>query len=138
MNAPDVILIIEDNETDQYVARRRLTKRWPNATVVAACDGVEAIAYLDSGSTLPDLILLDINMPRMGGHDFLAAWFGGRAIKIPIVVMLTSSTQEEDRRRSSRHPNVRGYPTKPIDKQDLEDLSAVLQAGIAVSGDRAA
>lgn len=126
MSDPIRILVIEDNETDQYVARRRLKKRWPEALIVAVNDGVEAIAHLDAATDLPDLILLDINMPRMGGHEFLAAWFSDRALAIPVVVMLTSSTQEEDRQRAARYKNVRGYVTKPLDPTDVEQLSVLV------------
>lgn len=126
MSDPIRILVIEDNETDQYVARRRLKKRWPEALIVAVNDGVEAIAHLDAATDLPDLILLDINMPRMGGHEFLAAWFSDRALAIPVVVMLTSSTQEEDRQRAARYKNVRGYVTKPLDPTDVEQLAVLV------------
>ena len=126
MKSPTHILVIEDTETDQYVARRRLHKRWPEAEIVAATDGIEAIAWLDGGGPVPDLILLDINMPRMNGHDFLAARFGERATSVPVVVMLTSSVQEDDRQRTSRYPNVRGYVIKPLDPDDVDMLERLI------------
>ena len=126
MKSPTHILVIEDTETDQYVACRRLHKRWPEAEIVAATDGIEAIAWLDGGGPVPDLILLDINMPRMNGHDFLAARFGERATSVPVVVMLTSSVQEDDRQRTSRYPNVRGYVIKPLDPDDVDMLERLI------------
>ncbi len=126
MTSPSHILVVEDSETDQYVARRRLHKRWPDAEIVFVTDGVEAIAWLDGDPPMPQLILLDINMPRMNGHDFLAAWFGERAMSIPVVVMLTSSTQEDDRQRTARYPNVRGFLIKPLDPDDIDMLEELI------------
>jgi CheY-like chemotaxis protein len=70
------VLLVEDNEVDAKVFRRALRRVDDTACVVHAKDGVEALEVLDldggkRGIASPYLIMLDINMPRMGGHEFL-------------------------------------------------------------------
>ncbi len=72
MHDRKLILVVEDQEPDQFIAKRNLSRHWPDTTIEVVSDGEEAIEYLDSiPDNLPDLILLDINMPRMDGHTSL-------------------------------------------------------------------
>ena len=124
MKAPRTILVVEDQEIDRKVAARILRKVWPATAVLEARDGEEAIKTLEHcGSAMPDLILLDINMPKMSGHEFLESWFTGRGNEIPVVIMLTSSNSPTDRERASRFPCVRGYIVKPITRALAEQLT---------------
>lgn len=124
MKAPESVLLVEDNQVDQYLARHMLKKRWPEATLQVANDGAEAIALLTGADeTLPELILLDINMPGMNGHEFLERWYEDKGRETPVVVMLTSSSQNEDRERASRFCCVKDYLVKPLSVQALTDLA---------------
>ena len=117
MNAPRCILIVDDRESDRVLARRVLRKAWPDATVFEACGGEEAIELLDSRDDIDlDIILLDINMPKMGGHEFLEAWYAESGIDVPVVFMLTSSDLPADRERAERFASVRNYIVKPLSK----------------------
>ena len=115
MNAPRCILIVDDRESDRTLARRVLRKAWPDTTVLEACDGEEAIELLHSRDDIDlDIILLDINMPKMGGHEFLEAWYADSGIDVPVVFMLTSSDLPTDRERTERFASVRNYIVKPL------------------------
>src|ERR1700759_1499503 len=75
MNDPIRILLVEDEEINNYIATRLIQKAMPDATVISCLHGKQAIDLLmkmkHDGSKLPDIILLDINMPVMNGWEFL-------------------------------------------------------------------
>ena len=123
MNDPERILVVEDTDVDRRLAERVLRKVWPDVAVLVARDGRHAIEVLEGcGEAMPDIILLDVNMPTMSGHDFLEAWYAGRGTDIPVVMMLTSSNQAIDRERASRFTCVKGYIVKPITRATAESL----------------
>lgn len=127
MFVPDLILVVEDQEPDQFIANRNLSRQWPDVNIVTVSDGEEAIEYLESGlEMLPDLILLDINMPRMDGHAFLAEWSKLHNTNIPVVIMLTSSEQESDKKSSMGYHCVKDYLLKPLNKKTVQSLDAIL------------
>ncbi|MEM9171132.1 MAG: response regulator [Pseudomonadota bacterium] len=123
MHHPQKVLLVEDNEDDQYIGRYVIKKQWPHAQIVVAKDGLHAIEVLEeAGMKPPDLILLDINMPRMDGHEFLAAWYGERGLHIPVVVILTSSEQAQDKQRTSQYSCVSDYLIKPLTQDNLATM----------------
>lgn len=125
---PQKILLVEDQEADQFIAKRNLRKRWPDVEILCALDGEQAIEVLESNmDCLPDLILLDINMPRMNGHEFMNAWSKRHNQSIPVVVMLTSSDQKADKEQAKEYAFVRDYILKPLDKNTVEALGTVLK-----------
>ena len=76
MAEPRKILLVEDSDDDRYITTYVLRKRWPDIEILDAWNGEEAIEVLERcGDAPPDLILLDINMPLMNGHEFLECWF---------------------------------------------------------------
>lgn len=125
-SAPSSVLVIDDDANDQFIAKYQLEKRWPGVEVLQALDGQEAIEILDTRlDDLPDLLLLDINMPRLDGHGFLETWCRSRNRTLPIVVMLTSSNQTTDRERTRVYPTVREYLVKPLDRENIGVLERV-------------
>lgn len=127
MGDSKAVLLVDDSGDDQFIAKYAMRKRWPDAEVICASDGVEAIRLLESRATHPpDLIILDINMPRMDGHEFLETWYHDHALDIPVVVVLTSSDQQSDKDRAGRFACVRDYVVKPIDASVLERLEPIL------------
>jgi len=121
------ILLVEDQEDDQYLAKRNIARRWPDAQILSAFDGQEAIEVLEANKDcLPDLILLDMNMPRMNGLEFLDAWSKLHKLSVPVVVMLTSSDQRTDKEHAQQYCCVRDYIVKPLNKAAVQQIGEML------------
>jgi CheY-like chemotaxis protein len=122
------ILLVEDNPGDARLTREALAMSKLRNNLHLARDGEEALAFLRregrfAGAPAPDLILLDLNLPRRSGREVLEEVKKDVALMhIPIVV-LTSSQAEEDIMRSYQlHANC--FITKPV---DFEQLNRVVQ-----------
>jgi CheY-like chemotaxis protein len=123
------ILLVEDNPGDADLAREALAtgKVLNHLNVVA--DGEEAMAYLRrqgkyAKSTRPDLVLLDLNLPKMDGRQVLAEIKSDEDLKsIPVVILTTSAAETDIIKSYSLHANC--YITKPI---DLDQFMKVVQA----------
>jgi CheY-like chemotaxis protein len=116
---PMQILLIEDDTADQMLFNTIAKQAMPDAVITCAADGKEAISILENSETDPDIIFLDINMPRMNGHEFLEAY--GEKIEqmnIPVHV-LTSSQYEKDSVLFSPYKYVRGYHIKATDYSNI-------------------
>lgn len=116
---PVEILLVEDNPGDVRLTREALKEGKVNNNLSVAPDGVEALAFLRkegkySGATRPDLILLDLNLPKMDGREVLAAVKADPALKNIPVVILTSSEAEQDIVRAY-DLSANCYVTKPVD-----------------------
>lgn len=126
---PVEILLVEDNPGDARLTREALKdgKVYNRLTVVP--DGVEALAYLRrdgqyAGAAQPDLILLDLNLPRKDGREVLEEIKADDRLKRIPVVILTSSSAEQDVLKSyGLHANC--YVTKPV---DLDQFMAAVKA----------
>ena len=128
---PSCVLVVDDEEIDQFIASHVISQHWQDCRLLFANDGLEAIELLkENRENPPDLILLDINMPRMNGHTFLDAWYTDRDLESPAVVMLTSSNQEQDRERVADFACVKGYMVKPVSP---ESLSAIKLSPASIS-----
>lgn len=113
-------MIVDDSESDQYLTQVVL-EEYNNIHILQAYDGEEALQMLAELRQQPDVIFLDINMPRMNGFEFLEEYCKGSDYA-NIVAMLTSSDQEIDQERAMRYKCVKAYFTKPIDVDDLKSL----------------
>jgi two-component system, response regulator len=116
------ILLIEDNESDELLTIRALRKAGISNEIVVTRDGAEALDYLfrrgayaarDSG-VLPAVALLDLNLPKIGGLDVLRQIRQGELTRRLPVVVLTSSSEEEDVIRSY-DLGANAYVRKPVD-----------------------
>jgi chemotaxis family two-component system response regulator Rcp1 len=113
------VLLVEDDPGDVLIAREALLAGDVDSRLDVVSDGVEAIAYLRNedeyrDATRPDLILLDLNLPRKSGHEVLAEVKADPALRsIPVVVLTTSGAVEDVSRCYDLHANV--YVTKPVD-----------------------
>ncbi len=110
------ILLIDDSEADQFIGDRIITQAYPNVKIIKAMDGQEALDLMAEHNIVPDVILLDINMPRIRGHDFLAKFTNNNTREIPVIVMLTSSDQEQDKAQTTHYKCVKDYFLKPLRK----------------------
>jgi chemotaxis family two-component system response regulator Rcp1 len=116
---PIEILLVEDNPGDVRLTREALRdgKIYNNLYVVR--DGVEAMAFLRktgqyTRAPRPDLILLDLNLPRKDGHEVLAEVKTDESLRrIPVVILTTSQAEEDIIRTYDLHVNC--YITKPVD-----------------------
>lgn len=122
MKSKKPILLVEDDKVDAMTVRRALKEIKVTNNVILASNGEEAIEYLlKPDSEMPCIILLDLNMPKMNGLEFMkVAKENEKLRKIPIVV-LTTSSEERDRMNSFQN-GVAGYMTKPVDYQQFVDV----------------
>jgi two-component system, chemotaxis family, response regulator Rcp1 len=123
------ILLVEDNPGDVRLTQEALktSKLWHNLTVVR--DGIEAMAYLHReamfpNATVPDLILLDLNLPKKDGREVLAEIKSDDRLKlIPVVVLTTSKADEDIIKTYTLHANC--YIQKPV---SFQGFSAVVRS----------
>jgi CheY-like chemotaxis protein len=134
MNDLRAILLAEDNPNDVELTLEALAEHNLANRVVVVKDGVELMEYLRCEGTYklrervhPAVILLDIKMPRMDGIEALQAIRNDPALKMLPVVMLTSSREEPDLKRSYEC-GANAYVVKPVDFKDFFD--AVKQVGV--------
>jgi len=122
------ILLVEDNPADVVLMREALREAGMRNALHLAPDGREALAFLRhegayAAAPRPGLILLDLNLPRLNGHEVLAAIKDDPALRRIPVVMLTTSDAPSDVRAAYDH-HVNSYITKPV---DLEQFFAVVK-----------
>jgi chemotaxis family two-component system response regulator Rcp1 len=117
------VLLVEDDPGDVLIAREAMAAAQLSTTLEVVTDGVEAIAYLrrENGfkdARRPDLILLDLNLPRMSGHDVLAEVKKDPQLRrIPVVVLTTSQAHEDIAKSYELHASV--HVSKPVDFDDF-------------------
>ena len=107
--APVEVLLIEDNPGDAFLMRLILAESKTPITVNLAHDGMEALLMLASDAIHPDLIIVDLNIPHISGHQVMERY---RQKDIPVVVF-SSSWDEEDKRRSLAL-GAREFVRKPL------------------------
>jgi chemotaxis family two-component system response regulator Rcp1 len=123
------ILLVEDNEGDIVLTLEALREAKINNRIDVARDGEEALNFLNkkgkfNNALTPDIIFLDINLPRINGMEILAAIKNDDALKIIPVIMLTTSDADNDITKSYfNHANC--YITKPV---DIEKFMEVIQS----------
>jgi CheY-like chemotaxis protein len=115
------ILLVEDSLGDIRLTLEAFNNENPSAEIFVVKDGVEAMAFLRSGSNRPDLILLDLNMPKMDGRQVLAAIKEDESLKSIPTVILTTSDGEADIMKSY-HLQANSYLCKPVELAAFEGL----------------
>lgn len=130
---PLEVLLVEDNAADVTLARHAL-KEFRNAVRLSVVtDGEQALAYLrregsHSGACRPDLVLLDLNLPRVHGMEVLRAIRRADALKAIRVVILTSSNSEADRQQA-RQTGADDFVPKPIGYFEfVETMKSIIQS----------
>jgi len=134
---PVEILLVEDNPGDVRLTIEALKEGKVSNNLAVVTDGVEALDYLHRRGnfrdvSVPDIILLDLNLPRMDGREVLREIKAHDKLRrIPIVVLTTSSAEEDIVRSYDLHVNC--YITKPVDMdQFIEAVKAIDQFWFSV------
>jgi CheY-like chemotaxis protein len=125
----DLILLIDDDETTNYVNKRLLTRLNVAREILIMKNGQEAIQYLQdaaagNGTKNPDLIFLDIKMPVMDGFSFLEAYEEnnlGSSNQV-IILMLTSSASFYDLERLKNYSKVKRHISKALTDADVREI----------------
>jgi len=120
------ILLVEDDDVDAMTVQRSFKDLKIANKLVRRTDGEDALEYLrNPDNDEPCIILLDLNMPRMNGFEFLKiAKADERLKKIPVVVLTTSDTEEGI--ADSYNANASGYIVKPVDYEQFIEAMKVL------------
>ena len=123
---PAEILLVEDNEDDVFLTRMAFEDSQFDSALHVVSDGEEALDYLfgrgvHAGRQMPDLVLLDLNLPKVNGIEILEVLKADDTLSVIPVVMLTSSKAERDVLASYRH-HASGYVTKPSEFSSLVDI----------------
>jgi CheY-like chemotaxis protein len=127
MNNPFSILLVEDDVVDVMSVRRALRELNSNHILNVAGNGEEALVYLgNQANSVPGIILLDLNMPRMNGIDFLKILKNDERLRRIPVVVLTTSKEEKDRMESF-NLSAAGYMIKPVDYAGFVEVVRTIQ-----------
>jgi len=123
---PIEVLLVEDDPGDVLLTREAFADNKVKNNLSVVSNGVDAMAFLHkegeyADAPHPDLILLDLNLPRMDGREVLAAIKADESLcSIPVVVLTTSEAEEDVLRSYQLHANA--YVTKPVDFEQFIDV----------------
>jgi len=121
------IMLIDDDDDDNFFHQIVINKMNITEHIEVALNGEEALIFLkNKNQTQPDIIFLDINMPKMNGWEFMEAYKELRAdqkAKV-VVMMLTTSENPEDKKRAALYPEIISFNSKPLTE---EMLAAILE-----------
>lgn len=121
-----IVLLVEDNPADVELVRASLARSNIELDLHSARTGEEALSFLRGPGLRPDLILLDLNLPKMNGHQVLAEVRAGEDTSRIPVVMLSSSLSGDDVRQAL-DSGANAYVSKPVKPDEL--VSKIISTG---------
>ena len=132
------VMAIEDTKIDQYIIEKTMQKCNFSEELIVFGSPIDALSHFAKNSNttedLPQVIFLDIQMPKMNGFEFLAELnekFSNLKDKIA-VVLLTSSLDPTDKQMSNSFPNIKLFMNKPLDIAKLEKVSAMMSVNSSI------
>jgi CheY-like chemotaxis protein len=121
-------MLVDDNPDDNFFHEREIKKNDKDTIVILKNRALDALDYLkankDKEFKLPDLILLDINMPGMNGWEFLKEYnkLGKDLQSKVVIIMLTTSENSDDYKRAKAEGFVADFITKPMTKEIMKRI----------------
>ena len=128
MNGLDLIMLIDDSATDNFINERIVQMSGISKNTITKTNAKNALEYLlskkDNGEDIPQLILLDLNMPVVNGFAFLEEFIKlpENILKRARIVILTSSEKIEDIDAIKKNPVIMDYISKPLSEKNLQNL----------------
>ena len=120
------VLLLEDDTVDAMTVKRAMKDLKVDNPLVRVINGEESLKYLrDSANVKPCVILLDLNMPKMNGVEFLKIAKADPQLRAIPVVVLTTSRTDQDRHDCFSH-SVAGYIVKPVGYKDFVEAIRIL------------
>lgn len=118
----NLAMLIDDDETNSFISEKILQLASPGIKTIVFSNAKEAISYLSiEGSLLPDMIFLDLNMPRVSGWDFIEQ-YEKLDLENTFLFVLSSSDEESDQQRAMKSLKVNGYLSKPLMLDDVDQI----------------
>jgi len=121
----DCILLVDDNSDDNFFHKIILNKMDIVNRIDVVINGLEALAYLKrENQTPPELIFLDINMPKMNGWEFLEQYkhLDVKQKARVVIMILTTSANPDDIKKAKEIEEVTGFETKPLTKEMMVEI----------------
>lgn len=132
MADPIIILLVEDNPGDVLLTQEAFADSHIANELHVVTDGEQALCFLQHNSPYadaptPDLILMDLNLPRLNGHALLERIKQDKALRTIPVVMLTTSEAENDIKEAYRR-HVNAFVTKPLDLEQFDHIVRTIES----------
>jgi CheY-like chemotaxis protein len=123
-NKLNCIMLIDDNEDDNFIHQIVLKRADVCHKIQVAESGTEALEYLKKGKDIPELIFLDINMPKMNGWEFLEEYklLNPDQKAEVVVIMLSTSVNPADKEKAHSIEEVRDFKSKPLSREMLDEV----------------
>ncbi|TVZ16119.1 response regulator [Maribacter sp. MAR_2009_72] len=122
------VLLIDDSDVDNFINKAIISKEKCVDSIIIKSSGMDALAYLnsvaDNPDTHPDVIFLDIRMPRMNGFEFLDEYIKlpEELKKHPQIFILSSSLDPVDSENAEKYDFIKGHLSKPLAHHNLTEL----------------
>jgi CheY-like chemotaxis protein len=118
------VLLIDDNDDDNFYHELVLRETGITKQIHVSETALKALKFLETTSTVPELIFLDINMPRLNGWEFLDRYreLDTEKKAAVVIIMLTTSVNPADKKRADTIPEVNSFESKPLTHEMVNNI----------------